>query len=125
MTGLRVRSICIIVTSLAGALVLAGSGAAAAKTADGRRLAARYAPIVALKALEERVPACTGTEPSAGEHYAPTVVETVPGNDEVTLRGPGGNDAYPTVVRAPTARDLAGKGREYWLEPACAGTAEW
>ena len=66
VTGLRVRSICIIVTSLAGALVLAGSGAAATKTADGRRLAARYAPIVALKALEERVPACTGTEPSAG-----------------------------------------------------------
>lgn len=34
----------------------------------------------------------------------------------VTLRGPEGNDAYGTVDRAPTARDLAGKGREHWLD---------
>jgi hypothetical protein len=97
--------------------VLAGSGAAAAETPDERRPATRYAPIVALKVVEAGVPACTETVPSKGEHYAPTVVETVLGNDEVTLRGPDGNDTYATVDRAPTARDLAGKGREYWLDP--------
>jgi len=87
---------------------------AQAATDAREQLAQRYAPEVVIR---EQVTAC-----GDGEPYLPTPVETVLGNPDVTLRGPGG-DSIP----APTAADLLGKGDGWYLDlpgnplsPGCA-----
>ena len=93
----------------AALLALTAVSAAGAATPE-QELADRYAPIVALK---DREGSCRlGT--AKGEQWRPTTVQIVLGNPEVTLRGPGRGS--PAVESAPTAGDLYGKGKGYFLD---------
>lgn len=67
------------------------------------QLADQYAPIVVIR---DQPSAC-----EEGEPYLPAVVETVLGQPDVVLRGPGGE-----AIPAPTAADLAGKGDGWFLD---------
>ena len=66
-------------------------------------LAAKYAPVVVMR---DQPNPC-----GAGEPYLPTRVESVLGQRDVTLRGPGGR-----AIAAPTAMDLVGKGEGWYLD---------
>ncbi len=83
------------------------AGSAHAATPDERRLAERYAPVVALK---------TQREPCrSGEGFRPVPVDLVLGRGDVSLfRGIGRR--YQRLVRAPEARDLAGKGADHYVD---------
>jgi hypothetical protein len=88
---------------VAGITVLLVPAAAFAAEGAEQQLAEKYAPIVGLKEHEP----CA----NIGEPYRPVPVETVLGQSDVVLLGPG------TVVKsAPTAADLYGKGDGYWLD---------
>jgi hypothetical protein len=84
---------------LAASLVLPHTVPAA--TSPAHKLAGRYAPIVVLQ--EQREPC------GDGEPFRPVPVDVLLGNREVVLKGPMGK-------RAPTARDLFGKGADYFLD---------
>ena len=73
-----------------------------------RRLAAKYAPIVMLRAQYD--PPCDKTR----EQYLPTTVDVVLGNPRVELVPPSGS-ARPKK-RAPTAADVAGLGSNWYLD---------
>jgi hypothetical protein len=70
-----------------------------------QELANRYAPITAL--ANQKRPC------AKGEAWRPTTVDIVLGNPEVDLHGPGKGN--PVVTHAPTAADLYGKGKGYFL----------
>lgn len=92
------------------AFLLAPAAATAATHGDAaQRLAEAYAPITRVR--EEQVPPCE----SAAEQYAPTSVETVLGNPEVVLERDVPDKGLEQVRRAPTAADVAGLGRKYYL----------
>ena len=75
-----------------------------------QRLANEYAPITMVRVEED--PPCETTE----EQYQPTSVETVLGNPTVTLdRAVHGGNRTRVVRRAPTAKDIAGLGSDYYL----------
>ena len=93
----------------AAALVAVWPGPAAAQSPE-QELADRYAPVVALKELEGDC----GSRLVKGEPWRPTTVETVLGNPEVALRGPGAGS--PVVATGPTAADLRGKGDGFFLD---------
>lgn len=87
--------------------LLVAPGVAPGDTAAERQLAQRYSPIVVVRA--QRDPPCDATE----EQYRPTTVDTVLGNPRVTLVAPKGSGRPP--LRAPTAADVAGKGKGFYL----------
>ena len=67
------------------------------------QLLQKYAPVVVVR---------TQASPcSVGEPYLPTVVQSVLGQPDVVLHGPGG-----VTVAAPKATDLAGKGDGWYLD---------
>jgi hypothetical protein len=67
------------------------------------QLLQKYAPVVVVR---------TQTSPCAvGEPYLPTVVQSVLGQPDVVLHGPGG-----VTIAAPKATDLAGKGDGWYLD---------
>jgi hypothetical protein len=88
------------------ALAAFASAPAAWARSPEQELADRYAPIVALAEQEEPC--------EKGEAWRPTTVDIVLDNPEVTLRGPA--EGGPLVKRAPTAADLFGKGKGYFLD---------
>lgn len=88
-------------------LLTAAAGPAMAATPAEQELAERYAPVVVLKTQKAE---CD----TSGEPYAPTGVETVLGNPEVALRGPGADG--PVVRQGPTAEDIDGLGEQYYLD---------
>jgi len=98
-----------------GAVVLAltlGSGVAVAAappsvptaSAKQQQLLDTYAPVMAIRKQPKE---CDGDE-----RYRPMSVDYVLGRDDVVLRDADGN----VVKRAPTAKDLAGLGPDYWLD---------
>jgi hypothetical protein len=103
---LRTALAVLVVAAVASALSLAGvapSAAAATSSSAAQQLADKYAPLVVIR---QHQVAC-----GDGEPYLPTPVETVLGNADVVLRGPGGES-----IAAPTAADLAGKGEGWYLD---------
>lgn len=93
------------------ALVLAGPGGASADSdAAARRLAETYAPIAMVR--EQRHPPCDTTE----EQYQPTSVETVLDNPGVTLYRDAPGKPATALKRAPDAGDIAGLGRDHYLD---------
>jgi hypothetical protein len=104
-----------VLTAMACLLILSTTAAPAAAATDPlQQLADRYAPLVVVR---------EHTEPCGpGEPFLPTPVETVLGNRDVVLRGPGGQ-----AIDAPDAADLADKGDGWYLDlpgnpldPGCA-----
>ncbi len=95
----------LLVCLFAGALVWVGAPAQAAGSSSdaAAQLLQKYAPVVVVRT---QVSAC-----SVGEPYLPTVVESVLGQPDVVLHGPGG-----VTVVAPEAADLAGKGDGWYLD---------
>ena len=100
MVALRVFALAV----LAALFSLLGAGAAFGNGSAEGRLAAAYAPVLA---IESQSHPCGGGEP-----YRPTSVDTVLGRADVTLRGPGGG----IVKHAPRAADLFGLGEGYHLD---------
>lgn len=84
---------------------------ARAQSPTARQLAERYAPVAYLRAQSKN---CDRD----GEAYFPAPVEVVLGNPEVALkRADGESSSHDTIVTmGPTAEDLAGLGREYYLD---------
>jgi len=89
--------------------------------APEEQLAAKYAPILYLREQEHE---CD----TGGQVYEPVPVEFVLDNPDITLEqdSPG----RPVVARGPTAGDLFGRGKEYYLnfpgDPSRPGCAyEW
>jgi len=110
--GLVAALLAALVVSLA--VTVGAAPPAAAAEGAAQQLADRYSPLIVVRAH----PTPCGT----GEPYLPTPVETVLGNADVVLRGPGG-----VTIAAPTAADLAGKGEGWYLDlpgnpldPGCA-----
>jgi hypothetical protein len=97
----RARQLFLVVVALA-----AFASAPAWAASPEQQLADRYAPIAAL--AEQKKPC------EKGEAWSPTTVDIVLDNPEVTLRGPA--EGSPVVKRAPTAADLFGKGKGYFLD---------
>ena len=93
---------------LVAAAVPALAPPAGAQGSPERRLAAKYAPIVMLRAQYD--PPCDKTR----EQYLPTTVDVVLGNPRVELVPPSGS-ARPKK-RAPTAADVAGLGSNWYLD---------
>ncbi|MGD9696278.1 MAG: hypothetical protein AB7V42_11535 [Thermoleophilia bacterium] len=85
----------------------AGTGTAAAATDAETRLAQRYAPIAELRVQKAE---CD----RSGEAYPPIPVDAVLSNPEISLRGPGAGG--PVVKQGPSARDLYGVSKEYYLD---------
>jgi hypothetical protein len=95
---------------LAAPLLVVPAGAAKAQPqAAAQRLAEAYAPIAMLR--EQRDPPCDTAE----EQYQPTSVDTVLGNTSVTLTRYVPGKGLEDVEKAPTARDIAGLGDDYYL----------
>ena len=99
-----------LVASAALLLVFPGLARGAEPLSAAQRLANEYAPITMVRVEDD--PPCDTTE----EQYQPTSVETVLGNPTVTLERavPGGHRTQ-VVRRAPTAKDIAGLGSDYYL----------
>ena len=95
-----------LVLAVAGALLAAGAGTAAAGPADEVALAARFSPVVRLVDQPEQC--------GEGEPYVPTDVNLLFDNPTVALRGPWGSGDLVKV--APAARDLDGGLYEYHLD---------
>lgn len=88
-----------------GALI--SSTAAHAQTnanADDQALLERFAPVLAVRHQKK--------ECGSGERFRPMSVDAIFGRDDVVLRDADNN----IVKRAPTAKDLAGLGEDYWLD---------
>jgi hypothetical protein len=95
----------LLLTLLAGVALLVAVPVAHAASPE-QQLADRFSPITG---LSTRVHHC-----GKGEPWRPTTVDIVLGNPEVTLHGPG--KGHPIVKTAPTAADLFGKGKGYYLD---------
>jgi hypothetical protein len=96
---------------LALTAALFAAPAAAAATPAERELAERYAPVLMLKVNDD--PPCS----TSGEQYFPAKVEITLGNPDVKLvRGSAGHEKSEVLKRAPTARDLARLGFDYYLD---------
>jgi hypothetical protein len=107
----RALALTLVAVALAGAT---GSVAHADRPAPqqvpddaARQLAERFSPIFMLKQQEED---CDKT----GEPYRPSLVDIVLDNPEIALRQVSGYD--PTVLRGPTASDLAGLNQGFYLD---------
>ena len=94
---------------LAAPLLVPAGAATAQPQAAAQRLAEAYAPIAMLR--EQRDPPCDTAE----EQYQPTSVDTVLGNTSVTLTRYVPEKGLEDVKKAPTARDIAGLGDDYYL----------
>ena len=94
---------------LAAPLLVPAGAATAQPQAAAQRLAEAYAPIAMLR--EQRDPPCDTAE----EQYQPTSVDTVLGNTSVTLTRDVPGKGLEDVKKAPTARDIAGLGDDYYL----------
>jgi hypothetical protein len=85
--------------------------AATAQPQEGaKRLAEAYAPIVMPRKQED--PPCDTSEE---QYRSPTSVNTVLGNPSVTLTRYVRGKRLEDVKKAPTARDIAGLGDDYYL----------
>ena len=82
----------------------AASALAPAVSAKQQQLLETYAPVMAIRTQAEQ---CKGDE-----RFLPMSVDYVLGRDDVVLRDADGE----IVVRAPTAKDLAGRGPDHWLD---------
>lgn len=71
---------------------------------DDQALLERFAPVMSVRHQQK--------ECGAGERFRPVPVDVVLGRDDVVLRDADNN----IVKRAPTAKDLAGRGEDYWLD---------
>jgi hypothetical protein len=94
---------------LLAAVPLLAAPAVAGATSPAQRLADAYAPITMLR--EEQEPPCE----TSAEQYEPTSVSTVLSNPAVTLSRIDPEGGVTPIARAPTARDIAGKGSDYYL----------
>src|ERR671923_2012629 len=91
--------------------LLVPAGPATAQPRDAaQRLAEAYAPIVMPR--EQQDPPCDTTEE---QYRSPTSVNTVLGNPRVTLTHDVPGKGLEDVREAPTARDIAGLGDDYYL----------
>jgi hypothetical protein len=116
MDGSRYRSALVV----SGAVVsLATAPFAHAATGAGERLAAKYSPVLMLRAQEN--PPCDSKE----EQYQPTVVDVVLDNPRVTLVRTA-PDGHKLITEAPTGADVAAAGSRAYLnlpgnpvEPGC------
>ncbi len=110
----------LVIALVVGAFVKGSSAqAATAQTTPEQQLADKYAPYVVVRVQDE--------DCGPGEPYRPVPVGSVLGDEQVVLRGPGGQE----VKRAPTAADLAGLADGYYLDfpgdpldPGC-GYEQW
>ncbi len=82
----------------------------AAERAGAEGLAKRFAPITMIR--EEQDPPCE----TSAEQYLPTSVDTVLGNPTVELTRYVPGEGLETVMRGPTAADIAGLGEGYYLD---------
>jgi len=94
--------------ALAAIVLLLSAPAGHAATDAATLLAERFAPVLQLR--EQKHPPCD----TGGEQFVPSPVELVLGRPDVVLRGPG--PGHPVVKTAPTARDLYGKGAQWFLD---------
>jgi hypothetical protein len=91
-------------------LVFPALARGAGPVSAAQRLANEYAPITMVRVQDD--PPCD----TSREQYQPTSVDTVLGNPTVTLdRAVGGRKGTQVVRRAPTAKDIAGLGSDYYL----------
>jgi hypothetical protein len=91
--------------------LLVPAGPATAQPRDAaQRLAEAYAPIVMPR--EQQDPPCDTAEE---QYRSPTSINTVLGNPSVTLAHYVPGKGLEDVKEAPTARDIAGLGEEYYL----------
>jgi hypothetical protein len=91
-------------------LVFPGLARGAEPLSAAQRLANEYAPITMVRVEDD--PPCDTTR----EQYQPTSVDTVLGNPTVTLEHAVRDRKGTRVVRrAPTAKDIAGLGSDYYL----------
>ena len=89
------------------ALILVTPAAASTRV---ERLVHAYSPILFLRTQSEKPP-CDTSE----EQFQPTTVDTVLGNPRVTL-GHNGAHGRRVVATAPTASQIAGRGKSYFLD---------
>lgn len=82
----------------------------AAERAGAEGLAKRFAPITMLR--EEQDPPCE----TSAEQYQPTSVDTVLGNPTVALTTYVAGEGLKTLMRAPTAADIAGLNENHYLD---------
>ncbi len=108
--GIRLRARCATVAWIAVVALSCVPAAAAASPGAAQKLIDTYSPIVMMRAQHRDV--CNTSE----EQYAPpTSVDVVLGNPRVRLLK-FASRATRLVKRAPRASDLAGRGREYYLD---------
>lgn len=99
-------------TVFASVVVVVGLTMAAPAQAESpkHRLVKAYAPITMLRAQED--PPCDVDE----EQYEPTTVDVVLGNPRVDLVRETGAGKLRVVETGPTAADVAGLGKRYYLD---------
>lgn len=99
---------CWLAAALVSFLALAAAPNAVAASSATERLIHAYSPVMFLR--QEDPPPCD----TDGEQYEPTTVGTVLGNPQATLvhEGPGHGKV---VATAPTAGDIAGLGKNYFI----------
>jgi hypothetical protein len=102
---------CALALAMAAAPFLVPAGAATAEPrATAQRLAEAYAPSVMPR--EQQDPPCDTADE---QYHSPTSVNTVLGNPSVTLTHYVPGKGLEDVKKAPTARDIAGLGDDYYL----------
>ncbi len=105
---IRLAHLAVAAAAIVSALLTAPP--AIAKQSAAQRLAERYVPVMMIRKQQD--PPCDTSE----EQYRPTTVDTVLGNPEVTLfRAPAGQPPS-AVIKAPTARDIAGLDGDHYLD---------
>jgi hypothetical protein len=109
LTARRAIAVVLLAAVLAGGTGSVARADEPAQVPDdpAQQLAERFAPIIMLKEQEED---CD----KSGEPYRPSLVDVVLDNPEIALRQVSGYD--PTVMRGPTAADLAGLGQGFYLD---------
>jgi hypothetical protein len=96
--------------AIVAALLVSAGPATARPQGAAQRLAETYAPIVMPREQED--PPCDTAEE---QYRSPTSVNTVLGNPSVTLTRYVPGEGLGDVKKAPTARDIAGLGDDYYL----------
>lgn len=100
---------CCLAIALASLLALVAAPNAAAASRAAERLVRDYSPILFLR--QEDPPPCDAD----GEQYEPSTVGMMLRNRQVTLVN-GGPNGGKVVAHAPTVRQIARKGKDYFLD---------
>jgi hypothetical protein len=108
LPGVTARALRLVPLLAVAAMLCAPASAGA--TSAAQRLVQTYAPITMLR--EEQDPPCE----TSAEQYEPTSISTVLDNPSVVLKRIDREDGSEELVaRQPSARDIAGKGDDYYL----------